>query len=279
MRKDTPAISQSGHLARPRMGLIAIVILAVAGGMAAFQAAAGPAEKGLAIAIEADRRDHGFQDYAADVTMTLRSTNGSRSQRQLDIKVLEGRDDGDKSLIVFSRPRDINGTALLTFSHRKGNDDQWIYLPALKRVKRISSTNRSGAFVGSEFAYEDLVRPEVERYNYRWLRDETIDGQPAHVVERTPAYENSGYRRQTVWYDRAEYRILQIEFYDRNNALLKRFTASKHRKYNARYWRPDRMLMINLQNGKSTILDWTNYKFANGYSDANFNKNKIMNIR
>ena len=235
MKEAPPAVPPTQCTANPWVRIIVAAFLLVAG---SNTAAAGPtvkdtAKKGLAIATEANRRDQGFKDYAADITMTLRSGNGSESHRRLGIKVLEGRDDGDKSLIVFSRPRDISGTALLTFSHKKGNDDQWIYLPALKRVKRISSTNRSGAFVGSEFAYEDLVRPEVERYAYRWLRDEAVEGQPAHVVERVPAYRNSGYRRQIVWYDQAEYRILRIEFFDRNNALLKRFTAVDYRKYRA----------------------------------------------
>ena len=259
--------------------LFATAFLVFSATMANAQVTANPANKGLAIASVADQRDHGFKDYSADVTMKLRSKTGGESQRQLNIKVLEGRDDGDKSLIVFSRPRDINGTALLTFSHKTGNDDQWIYLPALKRVKRISSTNRSGAFVGSEFAYEDLVRPDVARYTYRWLRDETIEAQPVHIVERTPTYRNSGYKRQIVWYDQAEFRILRIDFYDRNNALLKRFSASGYQIYERKYWRPALMLMVNVQNGKSTSLVWKNYKFGNGYSDSYFNKNRIKNLR
>ena len=284
MKKANPALFSTRRIAPPWAKMIMAAFLLFAGGHAANDALAGPAGKdaagkGLAIAIEADRRDHGFKDYAADMTMTLRSSNGSESHRRLSIKVLEGRDDGDKSLIVFSRPRDISGGALLTFAHKKGNDDQWIYLPALKRVKRISSTNRSGAFVGSEFAYEDLIRPEVERYTYLWLRDEAVDGQPAHAVERTPAYQNSGYRRQIVWYDQAEFRVLRIEFFDRNNALLKRFTASDYQKYLGKYWRPALMIMINLQNDKSTNLSWKNYEFKNGYNNAYFNKNRIKNLR
>ncbi len=268
---------QVRHAYCPLAGAFLAAVITFNWGVAAARAASeiaaeDPVELGMNIAVEADRRDRGFMDYSADVTMPLKSRNGSESHRRLEIKVLEGRDDGDKSRIVFSRPRDINGTALLTFSHKKGNDDQWIYLPALKRVKRISSTNRSGSFVGSEFAYEDLVRPEVERYSYRWLRNETIDGQPAHVVERVPAYRNSGYRRQVVWYDQAEFRILKIEFFDRNDALLKRFSASAYRIYENRFWRPAQMLMLNLQNGKSTELIWKNYSFRNGFGDGEFNK-------
>ncbi len=76
-------------------------------------------------------------------------------------------DDGDKSLFVFDEPRDVQGTAFLIHAHREDADDQWLYLPALKRVKRISSANRSGSFMGSEFAYEDMTAQEVEKFTYR----------------------------------------------------------------------------------------------------------------
>lgn len=242
-------------------------------------AALGGSEKGLAIAAEADRRDTGFADYVADVTMVLRNRNNTESRRRLGIRVLEMDGDGDRSLITFSQPRDIEGTALLTYSHKTAGDDQWIFLPAIKRVKRISSTNRSGPFVGSEFAYEDLVSPELEKYTYKWLRDEVVDDQPAFVVERVPAYENSGYSRQVVWYDTAEYRILRIEYYDRKNDLLKTYVASGYRQYMGRYWRPDRMDMLNHQNGKSTRMLWREYAFGTGLTKTDFNKSKLTRSR
>ena len=94
------------------------------------------------------------------------------SVRELRRQVFESTEEGrgDKSIIVFDSPRDIGGTALLSHTKILEPDDQWLYLPALGRVKRISSGNKSGPFVGSEFAYEDLVSQEVDKYNYRWLR-------------------------------------------------------------------------------------------------------------
>ena len=89
---------------------------------------------------------------------------GQESRRQLRVQVLEVSDDGDKSLFVFDEPRDVQGTAFLIHAHREDADDQWLYLPALKRVKRISSANRSGSFMGSEFAYEDMTAQEVEKF-------------------------------------------------------------------------------------------------------------------
>ncbi len=134
-----------------------------------------PEEKGLAVAEEADRRDLGWHDNESTMKMVLRHRNGHESVRELRRQVFESNEDGrgDKSIIVFDAPRDIDGTALLSHTKILEPDDQWIYLPALRRVKRISSGNTSGPFVGSEFAYEDLVSQEVDKYSYRCLRDET----------------------------------------------------------------------------------------------------------
>ena len=98
-----------------------------------------PEEKGLAIAVEADKRDTGWVDQAADLEMILTNKHGQSSQRTMRIKTLEVEGDGDKSLTIFDNPRDIKGTAFLSHTHALKPDDQWLYLPALKRVKRISS--------------------------------------------------------------------------------------------------------------------------------------------
>ncbi len=242
-------------------------------------AAVSPEEKGLAIAREDDRRDNGFQDYRAKSIMILKNRQGEKSVRHLRFKVLEVNGDGDKNLTVFDRPRDIKKTAFLNYTHPLGDDDQWLYLPALKRVKRISSSNKSGPFVGSEFAYEDMTSQEVEKYTYKWLRDEDYQGQKCFVVERYPAYENSGYVRQVVWIDQKEYRMLKVEFYDRKNALLKTLVLEGYHKYLDQYWYPDRMFMENHQTGKTTLLKWSDYKFKNGYSDKDFNRNSLKRAR
>ena len=130
-----------------------------------------PAALGLAIAEEAHDRNAGWIDQRARLRMVLRDAAGHEHERHLRVDTLEVIGDGDKSMLVFDSPRDIKGTALLTYSHPIEPDDQWLYLPALKRVKRISSANKSGPFVGSEFAYEDFSSQEVEKYTYRYLRD------------------------------------------------------------------------------------------------------------
>ena len=253
-------------------------------GMLLSLAAAGraqdPAQQGLAIAQEAERRYHGYGDFTANLTMILRNGQGQESRRTMHIEDLEVRGDGDKSLCLFDSPADIKNTALLTAAHKTADDDQWLYLPALKRVKRIASSNRSGSFVGSEFAYEDIASQELERYTYRYLRDETVDGNDGFVVERVPVNgRDSGYTRQEVWIDKVEYRTLKVEYYDRKNTLLKTLTVTGYTRYKDRFWRPGRMTMVNHQTGKGTTLIWSDYRLGIGLKDSDFLKDNLERMR
>jgi len=236
-------------------------------------------EKGMQIAVEADRRNNEFGDSAADLTMLIATTGGdhvSREMRQMNLEVVG---DGDKSIMVFDRPRDLKGTAILTFSHKNDPDEQWLYLPALKRVKRISSADKSGPFMGSEFAFEDLSSQEVEKYSYRYLQDETVDGELYFVVERIPADKYSGYSRQVTWVDQQEYRLHKVDYYDRKGELLKTMVATNYQQYLDRYWRPGTMTMTNHQTGKSTTLNFENYQFRTGLQDSDFSPSAISRIR
>lgn len=237
------------------------------------------ADKGLEIAKEVDRRDLGFVNQTASLTMILKNKQGDTSTREIKVKSLEVKNDGDKSLTVFDSPADVKGTAFLTFSHSKQPDDQWIYLPSLKRVKRISSKNKSGPFMGSEFAYEDLASQEVDKYTYKYLKDDKANNVDCFVIERIPAYEFSGYTKQLVWINKVEYRPEKIEFYDRKNSLLKTLHQTGYKKYLGQYWRPDEMLMENHQTGKSTLLKWSDYQFRTELDESDFNRNSLKRAR
>jgi len=239
-------------------------------------AASTAEERGLAIAREADRRDSGFGDYTASMTMILKNRHGETSRRELRIFVLEMPNDGDRNLLLFDTPADVRGTALLTWSHRNRDDDQWLYLPALKRVKRISARNKSGSFMGSEFAYEDIASQEVEKYRYRFLGEEEMGGHHCLVNERRPAATgSSGYQRQVVWLDSTIYQPWKIDYYDRKGALLKTLTFEDYRQFLGRYWRPTAMHMQNHQTGKSTDLLFRDYRFATGLTPADFTRNRL----
>ena len=241
--------------------------------------AATPEEQGLAIAQEADTRDSDYKNYTNDVKMILKNKQGQESIREIRSKILEVDGDGDKSLTIFDRPRDIKGTALLSFTHKEGPDDQWLYLPALKRVKRIASDNKSGPFMGSEFAYEDITSQEVEKYTYKFLKDDTLDGMDVFVFERYPVDRKSGYTRQIIWMDKENYKERKIEYYDRKNALLKTLVFADYNLYRDKFYRAHDMHMVNHQTGKSTRLLQSNYNFDVELSDRDFDKNSLKRAR
>lgn len=241
--------------------------------------AQSPEEKGLEIAQAAKDFDKGFVDFTANMTMTLVNKSGQTSSRQIRIRTLEVEGDGDKSMSIFDEPADVKGTAMLTYSHGLEPDDQWLYLPALKKVKRISSRNKSGPFMGSTFAFEDLGSQEVEKYTYKFLRDEACGDLSCFVLERFPAYKHSGYTRQIAWIDTQAYRLVKAEFYDRKKSLLKTLMASDFQQYQGHYWRPGKMEMQNHQSGKSTLLEWDDYQFKTGLEERDFRSQSLIRVK
>ncbi|MBX3509227.1 outer membrane lipoprotein-sorting protein [Parvibaculum sp.] len=231
-----------------------------------------PEARGLAIAEEMDRRDRGWGDATADMKMILTNATGATSERELRLSMMErtGEGEGDWSLIVFDRPLDVAGTALLTHAYVAKPDDQWLFLPAVKRVRRISSANKSGPFVGSEFAFEDLAPQETGKFTWVWLRDEPCGERSCHVVDRIPAYEGSGYTHQTVWIDTDHYLLRKIDYYDRKSSLLKTLTAGEYDQYLDSYWRPRDLDMVNHESRKQTKLVWQKYQFRTGLKESDF---------
>ncbi len=238
-----------------------------------------PAEKGLQIAKKVKERDLGWGDSQTTLKMILKNAAGQESTRELRTKALEVQGDGDKALNIFDHPRDVKGTAFLSFSHAIGADDQWLYLPALKRVKRIASRNKSGPFVGSEFSYEDLSSFEVEKYTYKFLREEPCKGGTCFVVEQNPVDKFSGYTRLVSWIDTTEFRNWKIEFYDRRNSLLKTLTVEDFTLYLDKYWRATATKMVNHQSKKTTDLVFEGYEFRTGLTDRDFNKNTLKRAK
>ncbi len=238
------------------------------------------AKRGFEIAARSDRSDNGFGGSLASATMILRNAAGEESTRRMRFQTLEreSEDVGDKSLVVFETPRDVEGTALLSHAKILDPDDQWLYLPALKRVKRISSRNKSGPFVGSEFAFEDLTSTELNKYTYRHVGEDTLDGMAVDVVERIPRYESSGYTRQVSYIDQDIHQLRKVDFYDRKNDLLKTLTLTDYRDYDG-YWRAHTLSMVNHQTGKQTDIVYDDYDFSVNYEDRDFVRGVLTRIR
>ncbi|MDH3433750.1 MAG: outer membrane lipoprotein-sorting protein [Gammaproteobacteria bacterium] len=254
---------------------VAAVLLGTAGAVFAAEE-----DRGFDIAARSDRTDLGFGDSEVELQMVLRNAAGQESTRALRIATLEKADEsvGDKSLVVFDTPRDIEGTALLSHARILDPDDQWLYLPALKRVKRISSSNKSGPFVGSEFAFEDFTALELNKFDYTYVGEVACGDLTCDVLERTPRYENSGYTKQVTWVDQAVYQIRKVEFYDRRGDLLKVLELNDYRDYNG-FWRAHKLSMSNVQTNKQTDLIYGDYSFNNGLAENDFVKGRLSRLR
>lgn len=246
-------------------------LLALLAALAAAPAHAASAEEsGRQVAVEADRRNSGWGGMTADLSMSLRNAQGQESKRKLRLMTQEVSGDGDRSVVVFDEPADVRSTALLTHAQLVRPDDQWIYFPSIKRTKRISSANKSGPFMGSEFAYEDMAPWEVAKYGYKLLGEKNEGGAAAFELEMVPAYANSGYSRQVALIDKTDYKPLKIDYYDRKGALLKTQTYSGYEKYLGKYWRAAKMEMKNHKTGKSTVLSWSQYRFRSDIEPGQF---------
>ena len=243
-------------------------------------------EKGLNIVKEADQRLLGFESFEVNIKMILKNAYNQSTKRLVRNKTLEVKDQniGDKSMIIFDSPADIKGTAFLTFSKVLEADDQWMYLPSIKRVKRISSKNKSGPFMGSEFAFEDISSQEVSKYSYKYLKSqscelEEVKDLQCFVVEYKPLYQYSGYSKKIVFIDHKEFRIYKIDFYDRKGDLLKTQINKDYKKYLNKYWYASYSIVNNIQTNRSTELFWSNYRFKIGLKESDFNKSKLKQIR
>ena len=189
-----------------------------------------------------------------------------------------------KALLRFAEPADVRGTALLSIEHPDREDDQWLYLPALRKSRRISAGNKTDSFVGSDFTYEDLGAEEMDQYDYRLIREDTIDGAAVYVVEATPNNEQrkreSGYSRREIFVRKDTASIVRIDYYDRQQELLKVFRASDIRQVPATAtWRAQTIEMKNQKSGHTTVIAYGPFVVNAGVSDETFSIRELERER
>jgi len=222
----------------------------------------------LEVAQKSEALMSGFKDSISTMEMTLINAAGQKKVRTMKMKVLEGKDE-DKSLMEFLTPKDVKGTKFLSYEHVNKDDDQWLYLPALKRVKRIASKNKSGSFMGSEFSYEDLSAFNVKKYTY--AKGEVVLKDGLFVGSSKPVSKYSGYTKLISYTDPKTFLIQKVEFYDRKGELLKVETFEDYKLLDGVY-RIGKIIMKNVQNDKSTLLVWKDEKIKNHLKAKDFHK-------
>jgi Outer membrane lipoprotein-sorting protein len=241
-----------------------------------------PVAEGRAIMAKADANGRNYVDESVTLNMVLINANGDSTTRRMKSINLERANSEDYSLIQFLEPADVRGTGLLTWQNPRGDDRQWLYLPELRRVKTIASQNKSGSFMGSEFAYEDISGNTLDKFTYRKLGEETIAGEDCWTVERIPTYKNSGYTRVKSWIAKSDYLLRRQEFTDRKGSLLKVQTYKGWQAFESpkgKSWRISQITVENLQTKKKSILTFTERKLASGLKEDVFNERNLQRLQ
>ncbi|MDZ4662761.1 MAG: outer membrane lipoprotein-sorting protein [Pseudomonadota bacterium] len=235
--------------------------------------------EGSRIAGKAYQSARGWKDYSVTLQMEIRLSDGRSASKFLKLKNLEGKNDDDKSLVVFDRPADVKGTALLTHSYSNKANDQWLYLPDLRRTKRIVSKERNQAFMGSEFTYDDMTFNDLNKFSYKFLRKENCGSLVCFLVEQTPKDKEYTYSKVLVWYDTEAYRPQKSQFFDKNSQLIKEMERKGYKKYLDKVWFASEMAMSNLQTKNTTVIRFEEFKFHAGLNEKDFSPEQISRVK
>lgn len=229
-----------------------------------------------------------LQEHTSDtevaIEMTLVDTKGRERRRELSL-LTKTRDDGTRlQLIRFEDPADVAGTGFLTIENRDRDDDAWLYLPALRRTRRIAGTQKQDRFVGTDFTFEDLDPEVLADHDYLLLREEVADGAPSWVVEATPVDEAragaSGYGRRELWITKDHAVLVRAKLYDRSGTFVRRLSASDVREVpGTGRWRPHRILMEDVREGSRTLLEIKSYEIDQGLEESLFTERYLVRGR
>jgi len=213
----------------------------------------------------------------AVVKMTV--TDDKNQTRERDITMATKLYDGgktEKRIYRFLSPADVQGTGVLVFDYQDKSDDVWIYLPALRKTRRIVSSQRAQSFMGSEFSYGDLNIPSLDEFDYKLVKQEPFEGEATWVIDAVPKTkeiaEAEGYSKKTYWVSKDKNAVVRGLLYDKDGKLLKEFLAKdlklldpKQKRYRAM-----RMEMINKQNGRRSVFESQKVTFAPNTKDDYF---------
>ncbi len=201
-------------------------------------------------------------DMRTRVTMRLVSTGGAERVRELTMARRTLKEGGEQRyFLFFHRPPDVRDMAFLVWKYPGRDDDRWLYVPALKLVRRIAASDKHTSFVGSDFSYEDVSGREPQEDTHRLLREEGVGGREAYVVESTPKEPGGAeFSRKVSWVDKATWLPLKEEYYDRRGDLLRVFTADELQAIEGR-WTVTRRTMRNVQSGHRTEVAYADTRY------------------
>lgn len=225
------------------------------------------------------RKATAIKDLRGTITYTNISKTGRSQTRTLQQHIACNNEVAQtyNLLLEFTAPQDVAGTATLTLQHDKRQDDQWLFLPALRISKRISASKRSDRFMGTEMTYEDLstyLSEPLEDYEYKLLGEENLEGRVAYHIEATPKQgTRTQYSKRQLWIDQETHLMLRTDFYDDKGKLLKIYTAHEIKPVgNSGFFRAYRVEVDNKQTGNRTKVEYSDFAINQGVDEQMFSK-------
>jgi len=214
-------------------------------------------------------------DQTSTLTMTLINKSGKKRVRKIK-QFTKDFGKVEKSIMFFQSPADVKNTSFMNWSYDSDkSDDQWIYLPALKKTKRLSSDSKSDYFMGSDFTYDDLGDRKLDADKHKLLREETVDGFKCYVVESVSKDEDYMYSKTITWINKNNFVGVKKEFYDEDEDLLKVLSIKSAKKISG-FWVIMRSEMKNVQKNHKTIIELSNIVINTGVSDSKFTERMMM---
>ena len=214
-------------------------------------------------------RDEG-EDRKGNLTMTLVNSRGDKRVRELT-QFYKDMGETEKKIMFFTAPADVHNTSFMNWSYDDPakDDDQWIYLPALRKVKRISSDNKDDYFMGSDFTYDDLGERHPDEDTHELLRTETLQGEDCYVVQSTPKEDGYMYSKTVTWVIKNKWIGLKKEFYDADGNFLKTLQVKEYDQIEG-FWTILHSTMKNDQKDHKTIMEYSDVEINTGIKDSYF---------
>jgi hypothetical protein len=229
--------------------------------------------------MQKQRSLHRARDEEEIQVMKLIARNGMVKQRRIARYTLTGSNDLSKILVRFLAPRDVENTAVLTWEARDGDDDQWFYLPATKKAKRIAASGKKNRFMGTNFAFEDLRPENLGLHAYTLAGSEILDGHACYVIDAVPATErqahDSGYSRRRLWVLKDNYFTLKQEYYDKKGKLQKVGIGRNLVNVKGTVWRANEVEMHDVQDGTRTVVIMERRALDTGLNDSFFTESEL----
>ncbi|MBQ4406529.1 MAG: outer membrane lipoprotein-sorting protein [Bacteroidales bacterium] len=212
----------------------------------------------------------------AKMDLVLEKANGSKRERKVESWAMDIGED-TKTMMFFTYPGDVKGTGFLTWNYDEigKDDDKWLYMPALKKTRRISgSSSKTDYFMGTDFTYDDMGDRNIDEDDHKFLRMETIDGHECYVVESVPKDKREIYSKRISWIRKDCFMGVKVEYYDKLGKLHRVLNISDIKQVQG-FWTRGKMVMENVQTKHKTILTFSDLKFDLKIDGEMFNVAKL----